>query len=186
MSVGWGPRLTILNMKLRAAYYNAVRLLPLLLLTHSGRADTFVFNTDTQQLTVNGAAATTFKGLGFTMALNADGAMMLRTNPGNVALAATDRLSFRGFLGARLIVQGNLDIPAGCIVEADAQGATRGAGGGNGGSTDNTGGAGGARGGVTGYAPGLLYVRCAGARADTGRSSSLRRQATAASGAVTH
>ncbi|MGL5018262.1 MAG: hypothetical protein ACRDBP_09030 [Luteolibacter sp.] len=127
--------------------------LPLLLTVPRSQADTIVFNTDATLLTVNGTNSATFKGLPYTVSIDADGATLLRLNPGNIFLAASDRFTFLGSRPARLMVQGNLDVPVGALIEADASGVTPGAGGGAGGNGAGTGGAPGAAGVPRGNLP---------------------------------
>jgi len=118
-------------------------------------AETFTFNSDTRQ--INGGV-TTVKGRGIATFQDTDGAIVFRLNSGDVSFDAADKILFRGNFPVRFIVQGNLTIPDGMTVEANAQNGTGSAGGGSGGAEGGAGAAG-ARGGLSGFSAGTTYVQ---------------------------
>ncbi len=114
----------------------------------AGGTNTYLFNTNTGNVTFNGAPVTAFEGVGIFNAGLAGSIRTWRIN-GNMTIPEFTTVRFEGASPARVLVGGNLSLPINSTIDAGAIGAVPGPGGGapGAGGAGGSGGSGGRGGG---------------------------------------
>ncbi|MBS0658270.1 MAG: hypothetical protein JSR82_08515 [Verrucomicrobia bacterium] len=87
---------------------------------------TYVFDSDTRQVTVNGSVVTSVEGVNVGNGVDLPDAVEFRFGA-SLYFDPVDRITFRGTKPVRLAVTGNVTLPAGTIVTATAGGGAGGA-----------------------------------------------------------